>query len=85
MFRAVPAELNFLILRPLVITDSVLNITGNWPTFKYPTKAKKGIAEFLLCNNTDHGCFSSETAISTEIHAMRINYQFSQGNNEKSL
>ena len=34
------------------------------------------IAEFLLCNNTDHGCFSSETVIFIEIHAMCINYQF---------
>ena len=34
------------------------------------------IAEFLLCNNTDHGCFSSEAVIFIEIHAMCINYQF---------
>ena len=34
------------------------------------------IAEFLLCNNTDHGCFRSETVIFIEIHAMCINYQF---------
>ena len=34
------------------------------------------MAEFLLCNNTDHGCFSSETVIFIEIHAMCINYQF---------
>ena len=34
------------------------------------------IAEFLLCNNTDHGCFSSETVIFIEIYAMCINYQF---------
>ena len=34
------------------------------------------IAEFLLCNNTDHGCFSSETVIFIEIHAICINYQF---------
>ena len=34
------------------------------------------IAEFLLCNNTDHGWFSSETVIFIEIHAMCINYQF---------
>ena len=33
------------------------------------------IAEFLLCYNTDHGCFSSETVIITEIHAMCIKYQ----------
>ena len=35
------------------------------------------IAEFLLCNNTDHGCFNSVTVILIEIHAMCINYQFS--------
>ena len=34
------------------------------------------ISEFLLCYNTDHGGFSSETVIFIEIHAMRINYQF---------
>ena len=34
------------------------------------------IAEFLLRNNTDHACFSSETVIFIEIHAMCINYQF---------
>ena len=34
------------------------------------------IAEFLLCNNTDHRCFSSETVIFVEIHVMCINYQF---------
>ena len=34
------------------------------------------MAEFLLCNNTDHGCFSSETVIFIEIHAVCINYQF---------
>ena len=34
------------------------------------------IAEFSLRNNTDHGCFSSETVIFIEIHAMCINYQF---------
>ena len=34
------------------------------------------IAEFLLCNNTDHGCFSSEAVIFIEIHAMCVNYQF---------
>ena len=34
------------------------------------------IADFLLCNNTDHGCFSSETVIFIEIRAMCINYQF---------
>ena len=34
------------------------------------------MAEFLLCNNTDHGCFSSETVIFIEILAMCINYQF---------
>ena len=34
------------------------------------------IVEFLLSYNTDHGCFSSETVIFIEIHAMCINYQF---------
>ena len=34
------------------------------------------IAEFLLRNNTDYACFSSETVIFIEIHAMCINYQF---------
>ena len=34
------------------------------------------IADFLLCNNTDDGCFSSETVIFIEIRAMCINYQF---------
>ena len=34
------------------------------------------IAEFLLYNNTNHGCFSSETVIFIEIHAMCIIYQF---------
>ena len=34
------------------------------------------VSEFLLCNNTGHGCFSSETVIFIEIHAMCINYQF---------
>ena len=34
------------------------------------------IAEFSICNNTYHGCFSCETVIFIEIHAMRINYQF---------
>ena len=34
------------------------------------------IAEFLLCNNTDHGCSSSETVIFIEIHALCINYHF---------
>ena len=34
------------------------------------------IAEFLLCNNTDHGCFSSKAVIFIEIHTMCINYQF---------
>ena len=33
-------------------------------------------SEFVLCNNTDQGSFSSETATSIEIHAMQINYQF---------
>ena len=35
-----------------------------------------GIVELLLCNNTDHGCFSSkQSVIFIEIHAMCINYQ----------
>ena len=33
------------------------------------------IAECLPCINTGHGCSCFETAISIEIHAMRINYQ----------
>ena len=36
------------------------------------------IAEFLLYNNTEHGCFNSVTVILIEIHAMCINYQFSK-------
>ena len=34
------------------------------------------IAEFVLWNNTDHDCFSSETVIYNEINAVCIIYQF---------
>ena len=33
------------------------------------------IDEFVLCNSTNHGCFSSETVIFIEIHAASIDYQ----------
>ena len=34
------------------------------------------IADFLLCNDTDHGCFSYETVIFVQDHAKCIKYQF---------